>query len=118
MKKYFIVSLCRNGLLGGGIVVDENKITYKTGKLTIPDKFRNLEMRYSEIEGFSVGRLLGLPTVTIKMKDSESYKFVVFARKKFMREVIQHKMGKEAVGIIDSADGSTSVFMAGKRGVK
>ena len=89
MKKYFIVSLCRNGLLGGGIVVDENKITYKTGKLTVPDKFRNLEMKYADINGFSSGRLLIFPTVTIKMKDSESYKFVVFARKKFIEVLKQ-----------------------------
>uniref|UniRef100_UPI004055BC8F hypothetical protein n=1 Tax=Acetatifactor sp. TaxID=1872090 RepID=UPI004055BC8F len=84
MKKYFIVSLCRNGILGGGILADNHKLTYKTGKLTIPDKFRNLEMRYADMNGFSVGRLLFLPTVTIKMKDSENYKFVVFARRKFI----------------------------------
>ncbi len=89
MKKYFVVSLCRNGLLGGGIVVDESKITYKTGKLTIPDKLRNLEMRYADINGFTVGRLLGLPTVTIKMKNSESYKFVVFSRRKFIEVLKQ-----------------------------
>ena len=89
MKKYFIVSLCRNGLLGGGIVVDENKITYKTGKLTIPDKLRNLEMSYADMDGFTVGRLLFLPTVTINMKDSENYKFVVFTRKKFIEVLKQ-----------------------------
>lgn len=89
MKKYFIVSLCRNGLLGGGIVVNENKITYKTGKLTIPDKFRNLEMSYADMDGFTVSRLLFLPTVTINMKDSENYKFVVFARKKFIEVLKQ-----------------------------
>lgn len=89
MKKFFIVSLCRNGLLGGGIVVDENKITYKTDKLTIPDKFRNLEMSYADMDGFTVGRLLLLPTVTINMKDSENYKFVVFARKKFIEVLKQ-----------------------------
>lgn len=84
MKKYFIVSLCRNGILGGGIVVDEEKVTYKTGKITVPDKFRNLEMRYEDIKGISTGWLLFLPTVTIKMKNSEAYRFVVFSRKKFL----------------------------------
>ncbi|MBQ4536088.1 MAG: hypothetical protein II994_00555 [Lachnospiraceae bacterium] len=84
MQKYFIVSLCRNGILGGGIIVDEQKITYKTRKLTVPDKLKNLEMRYEDITEISTGWLLFLPTVTIKVKDSESYKFVVFARKKFV----------------------------------
>ncbi len=84
MKRYFIVSLCRNGILGGGMVVDDDKVTYKTGKITVPNKFRNLEMRYEDITGISTGWLLLLPTVTIKMKDSEAYKFVVFARTKFI----------------------------------
>ena len=36
MKKYFIVSLVKNGILGGGIVADSEAITYRTGKVTIP----------------------------------------------------------------------------------
>ena len=36
MKKYFIVSLIKNGILGGGIVADTEAITYHSGKLTIP----------------------------------------------------------------------------------
>ena len=36
MKKYFIVSLIKNGILGGGIVADKEAITYHSGKLTIP----------------------------------------------------------------------------------
>ena len=36
MKHYFIASLVKNGLLGGGITVDSEAITYHTGKLTIP----------------------------------------------------------------------------------
>lgn len=87
MKKYFIVSLCRNGILGGGIIADNQKITYKTGKLTVPDTFRNLEMRYEDIAGITMGWLLFFPTVTIKMKDSEGYKFIVFARKKFLKMI-------------------------------
>lgn len=84
MKKYFIVSLCKNGILGGGMVVDDHKVTYKTGKITVPNKFRNLEMKYEDIAGVSTGWLLCFPTVTIKMKDLEMYKFIVFARKKFL----------------------------------
>ena len=35
-KNLFIVSFCYHGLLGGDIIADDNAITYKTGKLTIP----------------------------------------------------------------------------------
>lgn len=85
MKKYFRVSLCRNGALGGGIIVDSEKITYRTGKITVPPKFKRLEMRYEDILVVSKGWILFFPTITLKMKDSEEYKFIVFARKKFLR---------------------------------
>lgn len=41
--KYFIVSLCKNGILGGGIVADLEKITYKTGKVTVPQNIEILK---------------------------------------------------------------------------
>lgn len=83
-KKYFIVSLCKNGILGGGMVVDTQKVTYCTGKVTVPKKFRHLEMPYDSMESASKGMLLFLPTVTLKMKGDEEYKFVVFSRRKFL----------------------------------
>lgn len=35
MKHYFMCSLCRDGVLGGGLIVDEQVINYKTGKVTV-----------------------------------------------------------------------------------
>lgn len=84
MKKYFIVSLCKNGILGGGIVVDSEAITYHTGKVTVADKYKKLEMKYKDIVSMSCGWLFVLPTVTLKMSNGEEYKFVVFARRKFV----------------------------------
>lgn len=84
MKKYFMVSLCKNGILGGGIVADSDKITYKTGKITVPDKYKNIEMKYEEIVSLTEGWLFIFPTVSLKMKDGEEYKFIVFARKRFV----------------------------------
>ena len=83
--KYFIVSLCKNGILGGGIVADLEKITYKTGKVTVPQKYRNLEMNYKDIVAIKKGWLFIFPTVTLKMNDSEEYKFIVFSRKRFVK---------------------------------
>ena len=34
MKKMYMVSLCRQGILGGWIIADDEGITYKTGKVT------------------------------------------------------------------------------------
>ena len=81
-KQLFIVSFCYRGLLGGDIIADENAITYKTGKLTIPAEFRNLEMKYADIA--SVSRDKAGPAVTVHMKDGKNYKFVIFfARNRF-----------------------------------
>lgn len=42
MKNYFICSLCHNGVLGGGLIVDEHMLNYKTGKVTVESKYRDL----------------------------------------------------------------------------
>jgi len=93
MKNTFSVSLCRNGLLGGWIVVGEVSMVYKTGKVTIPEKYRNLVMEYKDIFSVTEGTLLFLPTVTVKMKNEEEYKFVVFNRKHFL-EALSAKRGR------------------------
>ena len=90
MKNTFSVSLCKNGILGGWIVMEEKSMTYRTGKVTIPEKYRNLVMRYQDILSVTEGMLLFLPTVIVKMKNDEEYKFIVFARKRFL-EVLNQK---------------------------
>ena len=82
MKKYFVVSLVKNGILGGGIVADEEAITYQTGKLTVPPEYRNLVMKYKNIAEVTKDWLFVLPTVTVKMKDGSEYTFAVFFGRK------------------------------------
>ena len=83
-KQMFIVSFCYHGLLGGEIIADENTVTYKTGKLTIPSEYRNLRMKYSDIGYVYRDKAGFLPAVSIHMKSGENYKFVFFfTRKKF-----------------------------------
>ena len=78
MKPYYMVSLVKNGLLGGGLTTDDLAVTYRTGKVTVPPAYRNLVLRYSEIETASAARLFGLPTVTLSMRNGEEYRFAVF----------------------------------------
>jgi len=95
MKKYFVVSLVKNGILGGGIVADSEAITYYTGKLTIPDRYRHLEMKYKEICKVTTGWLFILPTVLIEMQNGEAFKFAVFfSRKRFVNTL--RSMGVDA----------------------
>ena len=85
MKKYFVVSLIKNGILGGGIVADSEAMTYRTGKVTIPQEYRNLVMKYDDIAEVTKGWLLFLPTVTVKMRNGNEYRFAVFfSRKRFV----------------------------------
>ena len=87
MNKYFIASLCKNGIIGGAIVADDEAITYKTNKLTVPVELRNLKMRYQDIKRTEAGWLFVFPTVSVEMKNGVVHKFVIFDRKGFINLV-------------------------------
>ena len=84
MDEIFIASLCKNGILGGAIYVDKNHITYRTNKLTVSEKYRNLKMPIKDIIEITSGRMLFFPTVTISLKHDYKYKFIIFNKKKFL----------------------------------
>jgi len=94
MKKYFIVSLIKNGILGGGITADSEAVTYHTGKVTVPDEYRRLEMKYKDISEAEPGWFCILPTVLIKMKNGAEYKFAVF----FGRQRLINTLNEMGVG--------------------
>ena len=48
--KSFVCSLCHNGILGGGLYLDSQSLTYKTNKLTVDKKYRNLVLPMQEIK--------------------------------------------------------------------
>ena len=83
MKQYFIASICREGVLGGGIVADNEAITYKTGKVTVSPKLKNFEMKDRDIQGFTKKWVFCFPVFSIIMNDGENYKFIVFSSKRF-----------------------------------
>lgn len=91
MQKTFNASLCKNGILGGWIVISEGSVTYRTGKVSIPEKYRNLEMRYSDILSITKETFFLMPAVTFKMKNDEEYKFIVFSRKRFLEMLEQSR---------------------------
>ena len=75
MKQCFIASICREGILGGGIVADDEAITYKTGKVTVSPELKNLEMKYRDIQGFTQKWVFCFPVFSIIMNDGENYQF-------------------------------------------
>ena len=93
MGRYYIASLCKNGLLGGGISVDEDGITFHTGKVTVPKEYRHLQMKYDDICGVTTGKLFVLPTVTIALRDGREYRFFVVGRNR-LANTINEKIKK------------------------
>ena len=94
MKQYFIASICREGILGGGIVADDEALTFKTGKVTVSPRLRNLEMKYMDIQGFTKKWVFCFPVFSISMNDGEIYKFIIFQPKRFsalLSEKVKHQ---------------------------
>ncbi len=83
-QSFFWCSLCHNGLLGGELIVDKSTITYKTGKVTVSEKYRNLELRRSCIVDLS-WRWIVFPIVTFEMNNMEKYSFLIFNKRRFMK---------------------------------
>ena len=84
MKKAFICSLCHNGILGGGLYLDPHSVTYRTQKLTVDRKFRNLVLPLSEIQVLTWKWIL-FPVATFQMKNGETYTFLIFNKSRFER---------------------------------
>ena len=83
MKKSFICSLiCHGGILGGGIYIDDTSITYKTNKLTVDKKYRNLVLPLSEISELT-WKWIVFPIATLKMANGERYRFIIFNKGRF-----------------------------------
>lgn len=93
MKKTFMCSLiCHNGIVGGGLYVEDNVITYKTNKLTVDRKYRNLVLLLNEIRELTWKWVI-FPVATFHMTSGEKYKVIIFNKRRFQKcynEVRQH----------------------------
>lgn len=82
MRKAFLCSLCHNGILGGGLYLDSQAVVYRTQKLTVSEKYRNLVLPLNEIKGIS-WRWIVFPVATFHMKNGEYYKMIIFNKWRF-----------------------------------
>ena len=83
MKKSFACSIiCQGGIVGGGISIDEQSITYSTNKLTVDRKYRNLVLPLDRIRVLSWNWTV-FPVATLYMTSGEQYKFIIFNKKRF-----------------------------------
>ena len=84
MKKAFMCSLCHNGILGGALFLEPHSVTYKTGKLTVNPKYRNLVLPMEEI-GELTWKWMVFPVATFRMKNGEEYTFLIFNKGRFVK---------------------------------
>lgn len=89
MKDVFLASLFHEGVLGGAVYLLDDKLLYRTNKLTVEMKYRSLELPYSGIEYIETGWALFFPTVTFSLKNGIRYRFIVFSRKKFLSRLAE-----------------------------
>lgn len=82
MKKVFMCSLVKGGLLGGAIYVEPDSVTYKTNKLTVDKKYRNLVLLKKDIKEITWKRVV-FPVVTFRMANGEEYSVMIFDRAGF-----------------------------------
>ena len=92
MKKAFMCSLCHNGILGGGLYVDDSSLTYKTGKLTVEERYRNLVLPLAEI-GTITWKWIFFPIATVHMLDGKAYTFIIFNKCGFLKSYAKAREG-------------------------
>ena len=82
MKKSFICSLCHNGILGGGLYLDRQAVTYVCQKLTVDKKYKKLVLPLNEIKEVS-WKWFVFPMARFHMTDGEEYKILIFNKWRF-----------------------------------
>ena len=90
MRKVFICSLIHNGILGGAIYLDQQSVTYRTNKLTVDPKIRNLTLPLQDIDALTWKRMI-FPVATFRMKNGEEYRFLIFNQARFCRAFEEFK---------------------------
>ena len=82
MRKAFMCSLCHKGILGGGLYLDDQSVVYRTQKLTVDEKYKNLVLPLNEIKEIT-WRWILLPVATFHMINEENYNIIIFNKRRF-----------------------------------
>lgn len=90
MRKSFMCSLCHEGILGGGLYLDERAVTYRTQKLTVEEKYKNLVLPLNEIKEIT-WRWIVLPVAAFHMKSGEKYHIIIFNKRRFEKYYKQYR---------------------------
>lgn len=89
MKKAFMCSLCHKGLIGGGLYLEPETITFRTNKLTVDKKYRNLVLSMNEIKEITWKQIL-FPIATFHMENGDDHKMLIFNKSRFCKHYQQY----------------------------
>ena len=94
MGEAFMCSLCHKGILGGGLYLDAQAVTYRTQKLTVDPKYKVLALPLKEIESVEWKWIL-FPVATFRMKNGEKYRFLIFNKMRFTKYYQEYRDNHE-----------------------
>lgn len=87
MKKAFYGSLVYKGARGGAIIINDDSMVYKNQTATLEAEYKNIIMTFNDIERIEKENSFLFPAVTIYLKNGRHYKFIIFNRKRFIKEL-------------------------------
>ena len=76
--------ICHNGIIGGSLCIDEDAIVYRTNKLVVDRKYKNLVLPLREICVLSWKWVI-VPVATLQTSNGERYRFIIFNKKRFQK---------------------------------
>lgn len=85
----FVCSLCHNGILGGGLYLDDQVLAYRTNKLTVDPQYRNLVMPLREIKEID-WKWIVFPVAKVSMKNGDRYRFIIFNKPRFEKKIQEY----------------------------
>ena len=91
MRKIFMCSLCHNGVLGGVLLLENEALIYRTNKLTVDKKYRNLVMPIENIKGIAWKWWL-FPIAAITMANGEKYKLMIYNKPRFLNSLNEYNL--------------------------
>ena len=90
MRKAFMCSLIHRGILGGGLYLDQQAVTFVCNKLTVEQEFKKLSMPFEKIESLTWQQVI-FPIAVFQLRSGEAYRFLVFNKKRFMNYYQQYR---------------------------
>lgn len=90
MRHAFMCSLCHHGILGGALYLDSQSLAYRTQKITVNEKYRNLVLPLDEIQDVTWKHII-FPLATFHMKNGTAYQMLIFNKPRFMKHYQEYR---------------------------